>query len=1462
MRRISIILILSLILQSCSSTLVLTTSVTTETPEDLDRAPAQAVDINKLIKPMQGFKVYLMGKDVDPTCNQAQIDADINKLMSSLKKNSCSEASFSIDKEVYKSKKCPAQKKEGYFDLLVKRTINEEKSKKASTLGNVVNEKAYVNYMTAATTYYKGVMGLINSNLISKNEKVTLLSAYLENVLLPVRDLNIILTAYQNQALAQISKNFIGLVPYISESLYRSLSTTQKNILTQGTNPVGDPLYLEFKKQQNGRYKLSYSESDVLRRDVVTLLKAPTSKNYVLALKWMTLHMMVSQIYLYNSLLGNKGSIAVPKSCQTNLNGNIPSKLSFEFDESVGNEFIQNILAGHGLTYSEEDITYVDYYVDNVNRDPTMDGYSGLIPFENYKNAKQSQVNSYQVSLSPEFDDVAHFQAVLQAAMPQVQSVFKGLKEGQVVNYVGQETFNKMLGDFPTDEIATIQVGNNEHVDIYPGKQNLSHFLLEVMQENGVVDYQDLMTERMKKKFLGQRVNLSLPSLYSSPIWRDWGLRYLADTLDAQRGVSTGSEFYKSMKSLCWENMKHGVRASQICNQGHIVANLADFLSEFRSGETYVPTKRLEEQKFKEVYPLLYATWMTMRDKHSLLPNAKPFALNFILDQMSAGNPWARVYFSYYVALDRLEQKMTGKKPVYAFGNPIFNQVQPLSCSESLIEAEYNNIKRAGSILGLQYSLTNNHATRAVHYRGKEKVWGDILDDLNQRNAQLFSAKNGNQTYYDSIERISYKTILTQDSALKSGVALSGKSINEIGKVSTQVDSNLAKFFLNLYKTKDRQKQEELFNTFSAKNGIDSTFSMKLNFLAVDDAYKKIIYKDLIQKAAISRKNQVQSQLNTFCGLSINNDEQFKNIFYSTTKAQNELNEMSGLPAVPQEVLEKINSMTAGEWKDLWLGIGSGVAGLAAIVIGGACTTMSGGLCAPLGGVMAAAGVSAIGMQMKLTSNEYQRKIRADLSSSQIKIMEDLGFSSSGSHKEVERTYAWAAFEAISIFPLIGVATRSISLGPKIIVASSKSMLRQTGKTAFKSAAKSAVDSEEVKAAHYLLGFSNTAKNAGLDPKTIKNAQDKISRIRTLYTKGEIGMEDMAKRIAEVISPIKRAQRALKKTTKVELGKIHVKESKDQIDGQTAKMITQYFGDNPREMLRLIQDYSGEKLGKAQRAMAQVQRRDQIGGIPIFSGVKDWYLKLRYEELASNAQKILKLEKDLAAMGSKKGRMQSYVKGNIEDITDIFLHIPLKKREVPFFIFVQGSPNFNFMKGVKIPLLSKFSEGQILKKVVTARARLVHESYKAEARLTLKMKKYVKSETTYEAYKAFQKSVVEMISKKSGANADAAIKEYRVFEDEIMKKLYAVSPAKTSMDFTSFKSLVTNPKNLKEQARAEAIWESVPADELMKMEAVSKYAHKAVQELANYNSIDSFERYVSALRILTINRNAAVLDIM
>jgi hypothetical protein len=1220
---------------------------------------------------------------------------------------------------------------------------------------------------------------------------------------------------------------------------------------------------MEVKKQENGSYKLKFSDTDIIRHDVVTLLKAPSAKNYVIALKWMTLHMMLSQVYLYETILGNKADIAIPNACQTHFNGNLPAKFKFSYEPGVGEQFLENILSSHGLTYKDDDSSYLDYYIDNVSKDPTKEGYSGLVPFENYKNALRSAEGSGPAALEPHFDDMSHFQTIMQFKIGEAQSSFRTKVKGQNVTIAGYETFQKMLGEYPVDEIAEITTKDGVE-QIYPGKQNLSPYLLELMQENGIVDYSALVTSRMKKKFIGKSVLIDFPSMYSAPVWRDWSLRYLSDKVYSQQDAPRTSKFYVMVNEACMMGSRRGTEIAKICFEGNPLVNLSKFLSEFRSGDKYVPTRRLEETKFKELYPFLSFIWKNMRDKFNLLPDAKPFELNFLYDQMAAGNPWARLKMSYMVALDQLEYQQEGIVPQYDRKNN-YVQNEQLICKARNVSIQYNALLKAGRVLGLNKPLSYNHGGAILSAREKSSIWKNIVDDIQQRNAQLFSVKGKNQaTYYKTVENLSYKTILTKDAALASGITISPKTVNEIKKIGAGEAAQLGEFFLRLYKLKDPAAQQKLFEQFSLVNGIDNTFSLKLNFLAMDDAYKKPIYKDLLRQAAQTRKLQILSELNRFCKMDINDENEFKNIFYSTTKAQNDMNQLAGLPAVPEEVMDQINSMTASEWRDMWWGIGSGIAGMAAIVVGGACTTLSGGICAPLGGAMAVAGLASLGVQVKLTANEFERKVQSDLSEKQIKIMEDLGFANTGSSDEAHRSYAWTAFEAISIFPLIGVATRSLALGPKLVYVSAKSMVRKTGKVAFKSAAKSVTQEEEVRAAQYLLGLTSIGKNAGVDAKTLKNATDKIGRIRKLYTSGEIDLNTMMSKIGGILEPIKRSKLAYAKTVRNEIGKVSVKVSQATIDKQTSVMISNYFGDNPKEMLRLISGYSGERLNKAVRIMGEINATDRIGKrIPVFSGMKDWYLKMRNESLAKNAAKILKLEKDLTAMGSNPGKLQAYINNNIEDLTDIFIDIPLRKREIPYFVFVQGMPEVNFYKGAKFPILSKMSEGQTLRRIVTARARLVHESYKSQARLTLKLKRYVKAETTFDAFKSFQMSVAELASRKSGKDAAKVMSEYREVEEQLTKKLFTQFKAGgQDMEYKAFKELLMNPGTLKDKATAEAIWESMPADKLMGIKEVGEFAHKAVQDLAKYTDVDSFERYLAALKVLVINRNPAVLEIM
>ncbi|MGZ3786949.1 MAG: hypothetical protein ACXVLQ_00415 [Bacteriovorax sp.] len=1433
------------------------------------RGPSAVANFDDYKQKMNAFKAKALGSERDANCSQEQLDEDFKRLMASLKKDSCSTDNFTLDKDEFVQKNCPKVKVKGLFDKFVGKTIEEEKAKKPLTYFQDKVDPEFLALVKEAQTHLRTVNTISANESYSIDDRIDLIATYVENVLMPIRDLVIIKRSYVSKENDE-SDYYKKLLPSIPESFTQGLSSEQSGLLTQGPNPEASPFYMEITSSGSRSFLLDFSPTEIIRHDVVTLLKAPSSRNYVLALKWMTLHMMLSQVYLYDTILGTKGgAIQIPNSCQNKFNGSLPASFKFKFEEGVGDQFLENILAGHGLTFKQDDTAYLDYYIDNVNKDPTKEGYSEMVPFENYKNAQMNfkdQSRFYSGTTGPQFDDVAHFQTIMSSKSSEAMSVFRGKVNNQNVTYAGSEIFQKLLGSFPADEIAEIKLPNGESQQIYPGKQNLSPYLLELMQRNGLIDYTQLMTERMKKKFAGKIALIDFPTMYSSPVWRDWSLKLLADVFHQYEDLPARSPFHRIVQSACERMAFHfNGEARNLCSRGNRVQNFSNILSEFRTGEKYIPTRRLEEKQFQDIYPILGMVWKDLRDNTELLAEAKPFELNFLLDQMAAGNPWARLKFGYMVALDQLEYQKEGIPPVYSLNGLWFSTNEKASCDKKSVDLKYTKIKDAGQALGLNLPLTYNHADKILSSSEKNVIWKNIIEDIDHKNAQLFSVTSGNKTFYSLAEGLSYKTILNQESALKTGVNISAQTRQEIASVAKSNEGQMSEFFLRLYQMRnDVEKQKLLFEKFSKLNGIDNTFNLKLNFLAVDESYKKPIYKDILRQAAMARKSQILSHLNTFCSMDINNQTEFKNIFYSTSKAQNELNQMAGLPAVPEDVLKKINEMSPGEFRDMWWGIGSGVAGMAAIIVGGACTAVSGGICAPLGGAMAVAGMASLGIQVKLTANEFERKLDSDVSEKKIKVMEDLGFANLGSADEVHRSYAWTAFEAISIFPLIGVATRSLTLGPKLVAVSAKSVMQQTGKTAFKASAKAAVQEEEVRSARYLLGVDSVSKNFGLDEKSLAVAKNKIDKIRKLYTAGEIDLEAMLSRIGKVIDPIKRAKLAALKTVKGEVGRIAVKESKDQIDRQTAKVVSRYFAGNSQDMLRLIKGYSGERLNKAVRIMAEINAKDRIGRrIPIYSGVKDWFLRMRNESLAKNASKILRIEKELTSLSSKPGSLEAFIHKNIEDLTDIFIDIPMKKREIPYMVQVQGMPDFNFMQGRKIPVLSMMSEGQTLKKVFTARARLVFESYKADARATLKLKRFVQAETTLGAFQSFQYSVAEMASKKSEQEASSMMAEYRALEEKLTKHLFQkYGESGQKMEYTAFKALVTNPSNLKERAISEAIWEAVPADELMGMKEVGDFAHKAVQELANYSDVDSFQRYLNALRILVINRDPAVLEIM
>ena len=1455
------LVIICLLLQSCSFKI-----------PDLSRGPSSLLDLNKYKIKMMDFKVRALGSEKGAECSKEQLDEDFNRLMTSLKKDSCAENNFSVDRSEFDEKNCPNLKVEGLFGKIVRKTMLEEKAHKHLTYFSNKIDPEFISLYKEAQAYLVIVNKSNSNDDYSNEERLDLLASYLENILLPIRDLVVIKRSYVTNGNDE-SEYYLNLQPTLPNSLIQSLSSEQLEFLKQGPNPSSNPFYLELTRTSDGKQKLIFSSTDIIRRDVLTLLKAPTAKNYVMALKWMTLHMMLSQVYLYDTILGSKESINIPNSCQNKFNGNLPAKFNFKYEEGVGEQFLENIINSHGLSFNQSDNSYIDYYLENVNKDPTKDGYSGLVPFENYKNAKANQGKHIGMSgmLKPQFDDVAHFKTIMNFKSVEAKRVFEetvsrsnqGATPEQKITMAGALLFENILGSFPNDDIAEIQLPNGKIQQIYPGKQNLSPYLLERMKKNGVLDFTQLFTEDIKNKFSGKRIKIDFPSMYSSPVWRGWSLKLLADVFYKYKDLPNGSDFYRLINSSCIRTSSmQSPEVKTLCSQGDILKKFAIFFDEFRSGEKYIPTQRLEEKKFQNIYPFLNSIWSILRDQTELLSEAKPFELNFLVDQMGAGNPWARLKLGYIIAIDQLENQKENVPPIFERKGHWFKTNENAKCDYLSYRSQLLKIKKAGAILGLDLPLSYNHTDKILTAAEKDFIWNNIVEDLDHNNAQLFTVESNHKNFYQIAEDLSYKTILDRQSALNTGIRISEKARKEIEKNAQSNEALIGDFFLKLYKVKgDLKRQKTLFEEFSKVNGIDSTFVLKLNFLAVDDSYKKPIYRDILRQAAAARKRQILAHLNTFCDMDINDPKEFKNIFYSASKAQNELNQMAGLPGVPEDVLKKINEMSDEEFRDMWWGMGAGVAGMASVIVGSACTVASGFICAPLGAAMIIGG-SSILVQTKITANELGRKFQADSAEENVKLMEKLGFANNGSSEEVHRGYIWTAFEAVSIFPLMNIATRSAVLGPKMIAVSAQTILQKTGKTAFKSAVKTAIQEEEVRASLSLLETSRISKNIEIDIKSIEVAKNKIFKIRSLYTSGEIDTNKMLDEIAKILFPFKKVKLALAKALKNEIGKVTVTKSKAEIDLLTAETVSNYFGGNPKEMQRLIKNYSGEKLQKAINIMNEINSVDRIGkGIPIFSGIRDWFMRMRNESLAKNASKILRIENELSSLSTNPGALKNYIAKNIEDFTDIFIDIPMRKRELPYVLQIQGMPEFSFINGRKIPILSMMSEGQSMKIFFKARARLVYESYKAEARASLHLGRNVQSVTSLKAFQSFQYSVAEMTSRKSQQETIKIMLEYRNIEEQLTQKLYLKYLASgKKMEYPLFKKMVVAPANLLEKATAEAIWESIPANDLMGLKDLGEFAHKVVQELANPDKMDEYQSLLSALRIELVNLNPTVLD--
>lgn len=1489
---------------------------------------AHELSLDQLRDELRQFKSRIAGADDYSRCQEleasepqnatpleGQEDQQVDYYLERIQVNACSENRFTYADTSNNTSECLPERTPGLIDQLVETTMSAEQREETPAPLRLDDARLRETHQRA-THLLNSVRLYLVDNQVDKTERQELLVQYLDSVLLPMRDLIIVKRSYLDAQEYDGRYFYESLLPDFPAALVSERETVEINgveqrivdRVTMGPNPSSDPFYLQLVSKGLGRASLEFRELEILSRDLISLLKAPTSENYLRALKWMTLQMMLSQLQLYKAVTGDYSPVQLPAMCRRHTNGELPEQIQVSVSPEVGEEYLEGLLFSHGLLFDSSDYQAMEYFVENTDRDPTRDGYSGLMGFEKYKTAKVGLEGNQRGPNRATLDDIEHFETLMQMRIGRAMEPYEGEvrpprseqdRTPRRAYFAGHEEFNKLLGKPSAYQIFEIETASGRKYTLDPERQNLSTFLAEAMVRKGVLSFEELLSRDLKERLQSTEVLHPFPPLHAPHLWRQWGLGLLSDVVTRHADVERTHPVARAVERVCYIVPQREKERFCHSERQFPVKKLAETLAPFSGESSYLPLRRLNEADIERIYPYLAALWDILRSSgDDLLPEAKTNEYDFLIDQMGANSPWARLRLGYLVYQEELINARNS--------HPRQNDNQTM-CLYTQVNQRLQRLNQGARELGIHRPLSLFYADGLVSSGEREYVFSSTLDEVHEGNAQLFTEKLQGREAYDYLDQLSYKTFLSEeqvDEMLATMPGLDRRAQEELRAVLADENSKLRMDLYQIYRTRGNvEAQTQALDRLIREHGIYDSLRVKMAFLMLDSELKAPLMKLVIRKAAEQRKHKLEDQLEEFCGFEGRDFESYKAMFHATSRAQNKINELAGLPQVPEQVLERIEGMSDAEWTNMWLGIGAGVLGVGAVLIGGACTLVTGGLCAPISAAMIAAGASAISMNMVLIGREYEMKRDADLLESKVQLMEDLGFANGESAYQVSRSWFWTVLEGVFMIPLIGVTARSVTVGGKMFYVSTQHALRGSSRETFREVSRQTLAEADVRMARYKLGMDNIGNSMtvqslvrggqagreastelatflvreGVPQEIVHRAFQDMERVRHLFATGKITMDVMVRQMTRILDPLTTQLRGSATLLQRTFGQVAVRESKEVIDRRASEVIAQYFGHNPHGLLKLVQTYTGKRLATATARMAMTEQRTGVfNRIPLVRNLVSWFRRIRSEELVKNADKLRRLETDLVRLTRDGGDLQFFIHQNLDTLTDVFMNIPLRKRELPYFFLVLGGPSLGGrLSGARVPGLGALTDGFLLRQFVNARSRLVYESFKTQARETLQLQAIVASESTFTAYKAFQFSVSEAIETLPEAEARALSLKLLELEEEIAGTVFQNLQSRQiagrrfrlqdgrgmhELSSTEVRRILFQANTLEEEAIAEVLWTAVPTERILGLESLGSVAHQAVEELSNYRTVDQFQNYLSALKILVLKRDPAVVQ--
>jgi hypothetical protein len=1437
-------------------------------------------------------------------------------------KNACLLNSYTIIEDK-KPTNCKETLRLGIIDMYAQKTIAAEKNDEKGTTPLSTISGLVVDLHHKASVLQSEVQKYLFDAQITNDEKFELTMLYLENVVVAMRDLVVVARSYQRD-------EFNGKFYY--EDLYISIPRTligdlsdkanqnKRDKILFGNNSGLDPWFFKLITSKYNRVQIIFDPELVFKRDLQTLLKAPTAKNYLLALKWLSLQMLMGQEAKYRSVLDLPTVVNVPNACRTHVNGSFPASFTFKVKENL----LDTTLEEMGLYYKSDERKgiFQQYFLDNANVDPLKEGYSGVLPFVEYETSKDALKNpSKYKDAFDDNNDSEEAQGILSGQVSNVMNGNINVPVGfrryvsQNVRYRGSDLWEKITrSESPDAAYWTTYKGDK--TQFYPERQNLSIFLAETIVRLQGTQIEDAFSDQLKDVLKGNIIKFDLPGLYGSKVWRDWGLNILSSwasksemTIQEERvlnrmcfspsgmmvpeKVRVCSKLYdfalnkapNELKPLDFKNIATDVKG--------IKANILKLIQTVKvaneNTDSVITNSAVEDLSLiSESYPFLAKLWSQLRDEAQVLPGAISNEYVFLIDQIKSGNDWAKIRIGYLVAIDEMKSQKAGFTPSYTQRTGVRNTSYQVASSNT--QCFYNNVDNkmarislAAEVLGIDKPLSTKHISKILNQEQKIALWQSNVDKTDEAVNYLFNVNENGKESYRLMSDLSKQTLITKEDAdefiRENNIKMDSVEEQILDRLHHSKLSELATYFKSLYQMQGKpEKQKESLEAFIKEHGLDLEYAPKLGFLDVDNFNKMRIYRSLFKNAAKARMDKIQDQMTHICSLDADNVLEMRELFYSLSKNQNELNRIAKLPSVPKEVMENLEQWSQHESDSMWKSLSAGALLVGGVVVGGFCTVVSGGLCAPF-----AAGLilSATALQRNVALSEYDYYSASAKRESFANEMAELGHTTKESSFELHRSWGWTAFETLSIIPFVGPAGKFTSMTVRIATRASRTMIRGTGESLLKGASKLASQETDVILAKHVLGQETLGRAMVGEGKLYDRFLGTLDKLKS----GQMSMTSFLKSTGSFFAT------PLKAIWKEGVTEVVVLESAEQVNRQTAKIVSAYFGENASSMLNILKSYTGPRLTHAIAVMDKVKAGDTVAQnwMKLFKGgiiqTPGWLLtkfrELRYAHLAKHAVLLQKIEKELAEVAAKNGNLEEFVLKNMDDLTEIFIEIPMRKRELPYMILLQGGPHMGGLFGKRIPYLGQMADGILLRKIFNARARLVYESIKAEARASLGLSVAVGADVTLKTVKAFNAALMSATLKQSGGsgvNADIA-KTYEQFQDEAAQLIYKlVGENKLSKQSIIalrdesknvvlswpevLKKILFNPNTTSEKAISEMLWEQMPIEKLLKIEKVSELAHMAMMELKNYKNVDEFEGFYKSLVILIMKKNPAAVEIM